>query len=161
MSAFAAVHFLATVAISGAMRRASAIAASKPSVCALTKARSINHHRQVNQKTAEQHGVHAGRDGQREIGALGRRRARTSTVTIRVPRFSALAPSAGRAQGGTMPRSIPQAQKIRLIEVFVAPGHRVRAKRPLCPATDDDMQRREFVSTLAEPINPFISLLAT
>ncbi len=42
-----------------------------------------------------------------------------------------------------------------------APGTVSEPNARLWPTTDDAMQRRELVSTLAEPIKPFISLLGT
>ncbi len=41
------------------------------------------------------------------------------------------------------------------------PGTVSAPKARLWPATDDAMQSRELVSMLAEPMKPFISLLAT
>ena len=41
------------------------------------------------------------------------------------------------------------------------PGTVSEPKARRWPATDDAMHSRELVSTLAEPMKPFISLLAT
>ena len=51
--------------------------------------------------------------------------------------------------------------QIGKLQVLVNAWHSIRAKRALMPATEDDMHRRELVSMFAEPMKPFISLLAT
>ncbi len=53
-------------------------------------------------------------------------------------------------------------QQIGFLEILIAAGYGVSApKARRWPATDDDMHNRELVSTLALPMKPFISLLAT
>ena len=54
-----------------------------------------------------------------------------------------------------------QHDEIGLLQILVESGHRVGAECAAVPATADAMQRRELVSILAEPMKPFISLLAT
>ena len=163
MSPRAAPHFLATAARSGAILRAAASAriealgvrsgkgvVDKPAVG------------QVNQKAGEQNTVHAGLNRQREIGTLGCCRA---TDIDGDHAGAALLPRAHHPlkEHRMAPRRIRSNEhhEVRLVEVFVAAWHRIRPKARLCPATEEAMQRREFVSTLAAPIKPFISLLAT
>jgi hypothetical protein len=54
-----------------------------------------------------------------------------------------------------------QHDKVGLVEVLVGAGNGVGAKGAFVPATVEAMQSRELVSILAEPMKPFISLLAT
>ena len=51
--------------------------------------------------------------------------------------------------------------QIGKLQIFVSPWHDIAAERPfMAGITEDDMHRRELVSIFAEPMNPFISLLA-
>ncbi len=46
------------------------------------------------------------------------------------------------------------------LQVLVSARHRVGPKARRWPATEEDMQSRELVSIFAEPMKPFINLLA-
>ena len=113
----------------------------------------------------EQRDVAAGR----ERAGAGRRPRRSSVrrgsiTTSLVPRALARGHRcAGRAPDGT--RRVLRADQhdeVGLLEVLVAAGHDVVAEGAACGRRPREaMQRRELVSMLAEPMKPFISLLAT
>src|ERR1700722_7993208 len=54
-----------------------------------------------------------------------------------------------------------QHDEVREFEASYVPGTTSAPKALRWPATEEAMQRRELVSMLADPMKPFISLLAT
>ena len=54
-----------------------------------------------------------------------------------------------------------QHDEVGVLEILIDARHDVLAEGAPWPATEEAMQSRELVSMLAEPMKPFISLLAT
>ena len=66
-------------------------------------------------------------------------------------------------QNRVTPRQVRASQdhQVGLFKVVVTVGNGIAAEGIARAATADDMHRRELVSMFAEPMKPFISLLAT
>ena len=105
----------------------------------------------------------AGRDGEMEVGALGgggpARIDDDDGGAARLPRRQQALEQHRMAPGEV--RS-DQDDEVGLFEVLIVePGTVSAPKARRWPATAEAMQSRELVSILAEPMKPFISLLAT
>ena len=95
------------------------------------------------------------------ISAVAVRRGSTTTTDI-CGRAALAAASRWNSTGWHQARLAPtRTTRSASSRSSYRPGTVSDPNARLWPATDDAMHRREFVSMLAEPMKPFISLLAT